>query len=216
MDGKTSLTPLNTISTLAIVTALTFIAPMTQWLVGQLVEPTQYVGLISNSLISLCIFFWHREAGSFSLLTVSNFWERSCYLIGSIVLILLIINISNQPISKITGQARSLFEVADVIVLSPIAEEFVFRGVIWSIFERLARNNHWRFIMLTGTSLLFGVEHLGYWALSHWPLPPDAIMHALLMIGAGIWFGGFRLASRSLMAPMSVHMLANGAILLTQ
>ena len=135
---------------------------------------------------------------------------------GVIILVLLVINTLNQPASKITGQARSPLEVVDVIVFGPIAEELIFRGVMWAIFERLSKNDHWGVIALAGTSLLFGVEHLGYWAQSHWPLPPDAAIHSLSMVAAGACFGILRQASKSLVAPTTVHMLVNGAILLTQ
>jgi membrane protease YdiL (CAAX protease family) len=153
---------------------------------------------------------------AFSFLPPSLSWKVFCCLVGIVVFGLLIINIRNEPVSKITGQARSPFEVMDVIFLLPIAEELVFRGVIWSIFERLSKNGSWSVVTLVGTSLLFGVEHLGYWAQSNGVLPPDAIVHALLMVVAGACFGAFRLTSRSLAVPMVVHMLANGAILLTQ
>ncbi|ESA37665.1 caax amino terminal protease family [Leptolyngbya sp. Heron Island J] len=213
MARKKSLISLGLITGLA---ALTFITSATQWLVRNLGSSSQYDSLLSSILIILCIFFWYKETRSFPWFPASSFWKISCYLMGIIVFILLIINILNQPVSKITGQARSLFEVMDVIVFGPIAEELVFRGVMWSIFKRLAQNSHGRVVTLIGTSLLFGVEHLGYWALSYWPLPPAAMMHALLMVGAGAFFAALRLASRSLLAPIAVHMLANGAILLTQ
>ena len=100
--------------------------------------------------------------------------------------------------------------------LGPIAEELIFCGVMWPICKRLVENSYWQVTTFLGSSLLFGVEHLGYWALSHWPLPPDAMLHAVLMVGAGVGFGIVRLASRSLTPPMLVHMFANGAIPLAQ
>ncbi len=197
--------------------ALTFITSATQWLVGKLGSSLQYDGLLSSMLIILCIFLWDKKTRSFPWFPASSFWKKSCYFVGIVVCILLIINILHQPISRITEQARSPLEVVDVIVAGPMAEELIFRGVMWSIFERLAKNSHGHVVTLIGTSLLFGVGHLGYWALSYWPLPFDAVMHALLMVvAAGACFGTLRLASRSLAAPTAIHMLANGTILLTQ
>lgn len=201
---------------LAVLVVLTFIAPVMQWLVGKFVTPVEYVGLISSILIIFCILLWYGKTRSFSFLPTSSSWKIFCYFVGIIVFILLIINIFNQPVSKITRQVRSSFEVVDVMVLAPITEELVFRGVMWSIFERFSENSCWSVVTLIGTSLLFGVEHLGYWAQSHWPLPLDAIIHSTLMVVAGAFFGAFRLVSRSLVAPIAVHMLANGAIVLTQ
>ena len=152
----------------------------------------------------------------FHFRTISLQWKIFYYLALIVVLGLLIFNIQNQPVSKITGKARVPFEVLDIIVLLPIAEELVFRGAIWSAIEKSIKVEITPTLVLTGTSLLFGVEHLGYWAQSNWPLPLDAYLHAFSMIFAGLFFGYFKLKSNSLAGPAVSHMLANGAILLTQ
>ena len=213
MARKKSLISLGLITGLV---ALTFMTSATQWLVIELGASSLYDSLLSSMLIILCIFLWYQENSSFPWFPASSFWKRACYFVSIIVFILLIINILHQPVSRITEQARLPLEVVDVIVTGPIAEEFVFRGVMWSMVERLAKHNYWRVVTLIGTSLLFGVGHLGYWALFYWPLPLDAVMHALLMVGAGACFGALRLVSQSLAATAAIHMLANGAILLTQ
>jgi membrane protease YdiL (CAAX protease family) len=195
---------------------LTFAIPAMQWLVGKLVGPLPYSGLISSISIILCVCLWYGQTRAFSLLPASPLWKVFCYLGSVVVLGLLIINIRNEPVSKITGQARLPFEVIDVIILLPIAEELIFRGMMWSIFERFSQVGRASVLALVGTSLLFGVEHLGYWAQSNWPLPSEAMVHALSMVVAGVCFGIFRLTSRSLAVPMTVHTLANGVILLTQ
>ncbi|HET8670487.1 MAG TPA: CPBP family intramembrane glutamic endopeptidase, partial [Candidatus Saccharimonadales bacterium] len=132
------------------------------------------------------------------------------------VLVLLILNVQSRPVSGITGQPRSAYEVVDVIVLGSIAEELVFRGVVWSLFEQLSKGSSENIPTLVGTSILFGVEHLGYWVQAYWPLPSDAYLHSIAMILAGVFFGVFRLKTRSLTIPVIVHMLANGIILLFQ
>jgi membrane protease YdiL (CAAX protease family) len=208
--------PISSLRLMAVLGVLTFAIPAMQWLVGKLGGPSPYSGLISSILIILCVSLWYGRTQAFSFLTSSPSWKLFCYLGSIVVLGLLIINIRNEPVSKITGQARLPFEVIDVIILLPIAEELVFRGMMWSIFERFSQNGRGSVVALVGTSLLFGVEHLGYWAQSNWPLPSEAMVHALSMVVAGVCFGIFRLTSRSLAVPMAVHTLVNGAILLTQ
>jgi membrane protease YdiL (CAAX protease family) len=213
VTGKTRLSSFGLIAILAI---LTFAIPAIQALTSKFGAPLPYRGPLSGSLIILCVWLWYRQTKAFPFFPASPSWKVFCY-VGSIVVFgLLIINIRNEPVSKITGQARLPSEVIDVIILLVIAEELVFRGMMWSIFERLSRSGRRSVVALVGTSVLFGVEHLGYWAQSSWPLPPDAIVHALSMVAAGGFFGAFRLTSRSVAVPMVVHMLANGVILLTQ
>lgn len=208
---------LSVLSLIPILAVLTFAIPAMQWLVGTFVSLSPYSGLISSISIILCIFLWYRRTKAFSLLPSSSAWKVFCYFVGAIVLALLIINIQNEPVSKITGQPRSPFEVVNVIILVPITEELIFRGVIWSIFERLCESDRWIVVLpLVGTSLLFGIEHLGYWLQSNWLLPPEAIVHILSMVVAGACFGAFRLVSGSVVVSMVIHMLANGIILLTQ
>ena len=213
MSRKTGLA---SIGLMSIPVFLTFAVPIMLWLANKLVAIPQYCGLISSIPIILSVFLWQGRTRAFSWLPSSSFWKASCFFMGVIITALLVINIINHPVSKITGHARSPVEVVGVIVLLPIAEELVFRGVIWSIFKRVSKNIRWSVVALAGTSLLFGIQHLGYWAQSQWPLPPDAFIHSLSMVAAGACFGIFRQASKSLVVPMAVHMFANGAILLTQ
>jgi membrane protease YdiL (CAAX protease family) len=194
----------------------TFTIPAMLWLMKTLVVRSEYGGLFNSISIILCTSLWFMKTKAFCFHTTSSQW-RVFYYLGLIVTLgLLLFNIQSQPVSKITGQARSPFEVLDVIALVPLAEELVFRGVIWSMIEKIAKGDHVRLAALVGTSLLFGIEHLGYWAQSNWPLPPDAYFHAISMVFAGLFFGFFRLKSNSLAIPAVLHMLANGAILLTQ
>jgi membrane protease YdiL (CAAX protease family) len=120
-----------------------------------------------------------------------------------------------QPVAGISGLPRSPAHLIDVILLGSIAEELIFRVVIWSILTRLSQKNSW-IITLVGTSLLFGVMHFGYWAQSGWIFQPEAVFHVISMVFAGAFLGAVLLDSRSLAAAMIVHMLVNAAILLTQ
>jgi membrane protease YdiL (CAAX protease family) len=201
------------ISMAACLLALTFAVPAAQWLATKLVANPEFKGIISSVSIVLCASLWLITTKTFHFRTFSFQWKIFCYLALIAILGLLIFNMQNQPVAKITGQARSPLEVFDLIILLPVAEEFVFRGAIWSQLEKRGLGH---IAVLAGTSLLFGVEHLGYWAQSSWSLLPDAYLHAISMIFAGIFFGFFRLKSDSLAVPVALHMLANGAILLTQ
>jgi len=196
--------------------ALSFALPAMQWLISKLIPHPEYKGLISSLAIILCTGFWLRKTRA-SLFQASSFqWKVFNFLTLVAILGLLIFNIHNRPVSKITGQTKSPFEILDIIVLLPIAEEMLFRGVIWSMLNKFLGGNHGWAVVLAGTSLLFGIEHLGYWAQAYWPLPFDAYLHASSMIFAGIIFGSFRLKSDSLSTPAALHMLANGAISLFQ
>lgn len=196
---------------------LTFAIPAVEWLLGRFAPLAPYSDLISNLIILLIAGLWCWKAKLFSLLPSTSFWKVFCALGMLLALGLLIINIRNAPVAKITGQARSPFEVLSVIIFSPIAEELIFRGIIWSILGRLSENRRWNIAtVLVGSSLLFGVEHLGYWAQSYGSLPAEAFIHASSMVLAGICFGVFRQTSHSLAVPAVVHILANGLILLTQ
>ncbi|HMB24877.1 MAG: lysostaphin resistance A-like protein [Chloroflexota bacterium] len=199
----------------SLVVGLTFIIPAAQWLTSELLPPASYCGVMCSSVIILGIYLWYAGTKSVLFLPAGSFWRAIVYAGSMIILILLAINIGNAPIAKITGRARTPFEVFDVIILVPLTEELIFRGVLWSVFEKFPMNNT-RAIPFVLTSLLFGVEHLGYWAQAGLPLPPQAFVHALSMVGAGLCFGALRWKSRSLAVPAVIHMLANGAILLMQ
>jgi membrane protease YdiL (CAAX protease family) len=213
MSGRTTSTTVSTIVRLII---LTFAIPAVQWFASKLITNLEFVGVISSISIIVYIGFWLVTTKAFHFRTFSLQWRMFYYLALIVVLGLLIFNIQGQPVSQITGKARTPFEVLDIIVLLPIAEELVFRGAIWSVIEKIPKVDIVPMVALAGTSLLFGVEHLGYWAQSNWPLPLDAYLHAFSMIFAGIIFGYFRLKSKSLAIPAVLHMLANGAILLAQ
>lgn len=194
---------------------LTFIIPAAQWLASELLPPASTRGVICSFVIILGMYLWYARTKSATFLHTASFWRAIVYAGSMVVIILLTIDIRNAPVAKITGQARTPLEVLDVIVLVPLAEELIFRGVLWSVFEKISANNTGAIVFVM-TSLLFGVEHLGYWAQAGLPLPPQAFVHALSMVGAGLCFGALRWRSGSPAVPVVIHMLANGAILLAQ
>ena len=154
------------LETVAILLSLTFIIPALQWLVGLFVQPAALSGLIGSLLVILPLLWWALRSQKMVLLPRSRLWSWLAYLVGLIVLITLAINIHNQPVQKMTGQPRPPLEVINTILFTPLAEEMVFRGLMWSIFATLFKDKDRNrdLSVLLGTSLLFGVEHLGYWA----------------------------------------------------
>ena len=191
---------------------LTFVIPLVQLLTDRLGKSKGVGTLLGNALIILVLGCWSARNRLLDYYPSSPLGRAVYYLMGISMLILLILNVQSQPASGITGQARSPCEVINVVVLGSAAEELVFRGAMWSLFQQLARGGNENRKALAGTSILFGVEHLGYWAQSTWPLPMDAYIHSISMVVAGLFFGILRLKTESLPIPMFVHVLANGFI----
>ena len=195
---------------------LTFAIPLLQWLANKLIEPSGYGTLLGNLVIISVLGYWSVQNKLFDYHPLTPVGKLILYLLGFTVLVLLILDVYYQPISGITGQPRAPYKVIDVVVLGSIAEELVFRGAMWSLFQGLSKGSHGSVTALTGTSILFGVGHLGYWMQSFWPLLPEAYIHAISMILAGLFFGIFRLKTRSVTVPIFMHVLANAIILLFQ
>lgn len=190
----------------------TFLIPATQWLFGS--AGSAEIG--SSISIIIVLYIWYLKANNFPFLPSLLLW-KVFYWVGSLsAIVLVFINIQAEPVSQITGQARCALSVVNVIVLLPLAEEMIFRGHMWSFFEKISVEDRFKKITLLSTSLLFGIGHLGYWLQFYWPLPIDAIFHSLLMVFAGFILGLFRWISDSLMVPMVVHVVANGIVLLNQ
>ena len=210
MSEKKTTTIVNTIVCLTI---LTFTMPAAQWFAGKFVTNPELRGTVSSVSIILGVGLLIRKQKAIWLRAFSAQWKMFYYLALTVVLGLLVFNIQDQPVAKMTGRARMPLEVFDLIALLPVAEELIFRGAIWSMLEKITSSY---ISILAGTSLLFGVEHLGYWTQTNWPLSPEAYLHVISMVFAGVFFGFFRFKSGSLTIPALLHMLANGAILLTQ
>ena len=175
MNGKSF--PIS-IGTVVCLISSTFAIPATQWLATKLIANPGFRGIVSSVSIILAIGLLSRKQKIIRFQPLSSRWKIFYYIELTVVLGLLVFNIQNQPVAKITGLPRTPLEVFDLIILLPMAEELVFRGVIWSKFEKI---NPARFAALAGSSLLFGIEHLGYWGQFDWPLPLDAYLPAFTM-----------------------------------
>lgn len=85
-----------------------------------------------------------------------------------------------------------------VVVLAPIVEELIFRGVIFSGFQRIYPS----FLAIFFSALLFALFHLNPWQL----LPTFFL---------GLLLGYVRLRSGSLLAAIFTHALHNGMVFLS-
>ena len=192
---------------------LTFVIPVAEQLV-KAGSPEPLRTLLIVSCIALASLFWLIKKETASLMPQARAYQLLTILATLTVVGLLPLLIRNEPVAAITGRARTLVEILDVVIVVPVAEELLFRGVLWSHFERCVTKR--KYAVLAVTSLLFGAEHLGYWAQTEWPLSFEAFEHALSMVGAGVCFGMLRLRSDALAVPIAIHMVANSAVLLTQ
>ena len=80
-----------------------------------------------------------------------------------------------------------------IVVGAPLFEELVFRGYLWSVFERVASP----VVALVATSLLFALFHA------------DPV-HTVSLLPTAFLLGWLRLASGSVWPPVAAHFVNNG------
>jgi membrane protease YdiL (CAAX protease family) len=91
------------------------------------------------------------------------------------------------------------------ILTAPLAEEIVFRGVVFRIlFERL---KFWRAAL--ASAALFALIHAPYWRLSSDKRGPDLLSALGSMFGYGLLFAGLFRWSGSLWSPLLCHWFNN-------
>jgi len=90
------------------------------------------------------------------------------------------------------------FGVLRVVILAPIVEELIFRGVIFSGFQRI----YPAILAIVFSALLFALFHLNPWQLG-----PTFLL--------GLLLGYVRLRTGSLLAAIFTHALHNGMIFLS-
>lgn len=100
---------------------------------------------------------------------------------------------------------RSVHAWLNVITLSPIAEEILFRRVA---IEHLQRQ-FGAAAALLGSSMLFSMIHLPWWALSAEQSLSETITGLVTMFVYGLVFGGLYLSAKSLWAPLIPHCINN-------
>jgi len=101
----------------------------------------------------------------------------------------------------------ALLVLATLVVVYPVLEEIVFRGLIQPALMKSTRGLHLGPLTLANglTSILFATMHL----LNHPPL------HAALVLWPSLVFGIFRDRSASVLPGMLLHVSWNAAVLLS-
>jgi uncharacterized protein len=100
---------------------------------------------------------------------------------------------------------RDLATWLNAILSAPIAEEVLFRGLVFRVLlERLAV---WS--ALAVSALLFALIHLPYWWLSGAASPADLVLRLGSIFAYGVFFALLYRWSGSLYAPLICHVLNN-------
>jgi uncharacterized protein len=82
--------------------------------------------------------------------------------------------------------------VVTVCIIAPVAEEIIFRGILWRVSEKLVSSNFaWAL-----TSILFALAHLD-------------LIHIITVFPLGVLFGYLRKRTNSIVAPMLAHAAHN-------
>ena len=84
------------------------------------------------------------------------------------------------------------FLIFNIIVVSPIIEEVIFRGVLWSFLKRYVNEKS----VFIATSLIFAAVHIDF-------------LHVVGLLPASFLFGWFRYKTGDLKASLLCHMSNN-------
>lgn len=105
------------------------------------------------------------------------------------------------------GEPYTVPALTQVLVLGPIAEEVIYRGLLW---RGLARRGAGLTATLSLSACAFGLYHLAYW---NGRFTAGPLLHVATTIGAGVGFGLLRHWSGGIAVPALAHAAANTAIL---
>ena len=84
------------------------------------------------------------------------------------------------------------FQIFNIIVVSPIIEEIIFRGALWSFLKRYHNEKN----VFIATSLIFAAVHIDF-------------LHVVGLLPASFLFGWFRYKTGDLKASLLCHMSNN-------
>ena len=84
------------------------------------------------------------------------------------------------------------FLIFNIIVVSPIIEEVIFRGVLWSFLKRYINEKN----VFIATSLIFAAVHIDF-------------LHVVGLLPASFLFGWFRYRTGDIKASLLCHMSNN-------
>lgn len=170
-------------------------------------EKTALISLVHNALIILCLLIYRRKSAAakeeLSLRPLSAGNTGLCAGLGICAAFIVTLLLSLLPIpeemmsSYISALAEGtagapLEKLLSVAIFAPIAEELLFRGVIYGSFKRTSR----RFIAIAASCALFGLMHQN----------PIWIIYAFLMgLGLTLTLDAYG----TLLAPIILHMAFN-------
>lgn len=172
-----------------------------------LVEKASLISIVHNALIIFCLLLYRRRSAGakqelvFSRLSVKE--AAICLGAGvcfafTVSMLLSLLPIPAEAMSayssavaeSITGSP--LEKLISVVILAPIAEELLFRGVIYGIFKKNSR----RIVAVAASCAIFGLMHQD----------PVWIIYAFLMgLGLTLTLDAYG----TLMAPMLLHIAFN-------
>jgi uncharacterized protein len=94
---------------------------------------------------------------------------------------------------KSLGESRSALFILFLVVVGPVIEEFVFRGIV--LRRWMAKSGMWRGVI--GSSVIFALLHPPFW-IGAWVV--------------GVFLSMLYLVTRSLYAPIAFHAMYNGLV----
>ena len=152
--------------------------------------------------------FYFAQKNSFSKVFTADFKRVHLFLIIYVIIIILTINLVSgylfadyalqSNVSMLSSsQEISLSQLASIIIIAPIIEEFYFRGLLFNYFEKTQSKT---FVLLL-TSLFFSIIHFNI------PSAPT-----LFALGASL--GLFKLITGSILLTIILHSIFNCFMLL--
>ena len=158
-----------------------------------------------GSFVAVLLLGMGRFGGlkSYGMNRIASWW----FLIPALPLLLLAAAISFAPNAVYGLGVSAAIGWIFVSGFVGIGEECVFRGVIWRALENYGVL--WKAAM---TSALFGAVHLvGLFSEFPWQI---IVSQAIFAFGVGMMFAAVRIVSGSLIAPILLHALFDGAAIL--
>ncbi len=185
----------------------------TKWLVslGHAVSPTLLLGQLAvyPALVvgSLTLIRWLGCKWPFA--GRSRLQWVSVISVGAAIVLLVIRFFWKHPVSEWGGISpqgwRDIVEgylIGRLIV--PLAEELVFRGVLFCLFEPVSRSR--AVVVVIGTAVAFAALH---WPPLYGLSPSGGAGEVLSALAAGLAFGALRAWTNSILPGLGLHMIGN-------
>lgn len=183
---------------------------------GTVIALSMYITFVLLVMVIFAIFYW-KIRGHISLkrfLALNPISLRLSLKMLGLLLVFIVVSemlmvwLQKQPMAFVddffgTAQPVWLLIVAMVVIV-PIYEELVFRGVLWSVIAEQWSGQKGQIIASVLNSLLFAAVHLQY----------ELFEMSMIFILA-LLFGFARMRSNSLWLPIGLHMV-NNAIAMSQ